>query len=251
MKRAGQVAGLEYGAIRRAMQEVPRARFFAKRAIVGEGFFGWVFDDGPGHVIKASFDRGFREMMVAPDRPQSPHLPQLNFDYGSIAMPGSGMTLHVVSCERLGRIEPLSPSWEVARDFNLALDEEWAKEPPALDAMERMRILAKKFDALDDASDHLSIKHCLRDMHAFADRHGLALSPYFTSHQENLMARGADLVFVNPLYDPTIKGLPSWMFGQAHGTGAYAKNLGDASGSGRAKMMLDEDLFKEETGGGL
>jgi hypothetical protein len=249
MSTTSVAVNLEYSAIRRAMREVPKVKFFAQREIIGEGFFGWVFADGPSHVIKASFDRGFREMMVDPDRPQSLHLPQLKFDYGSIEMPGTGMLLHVVSCERLGPIEPLSPSWEVARDFNQALDEAWAKEAPSLNAIERMRVLSKKFDALDDAAEHLSIKHCLRDMHSFADRHGLALSPYFTSHQENLMARGADLVFVNPLYDPSIHCLPAWMFGHIHGV--YEATNRSGSSSARARIMLDEDAFRDETGGAL
>lgn len=234
---------IKFSDLRAAMPKVPKFEFFSKRKIIGEGFLGWVFDDGPDQVIKASFDRGFRSVMTDPNRPTSPHLPRLVFDYGVIPF-GSNMSLHVVSCEKLRNIEPLTDLWQDAYDLNEALDAAWETEPHLASFNERMHGLAKQFDALDDASPHLSIKRCLRDLHAFADRHDLALSPYFTQHQENLMCRDeGTLVFVNPLYDPNITGLPSWMFG---GKAMFGSVVPTAHPK-RARM--DDDMFREETGG--
>ena len=86
----------------------------------------------------------------------------------------------------------------------------------------------------------------LQWLHSLTSKHSLALSPYFTRHTENLMARGDDLVFVNPLFSSNIECLPYWIFGSI---GANAK-VSDSGQKGKlAAHHMVEEQFMEKTGG--
>ena len=100
------------------------------------------FEDKDNKVIKASFDRGFRELLASEGRPMSIHLSKLDFDCG-VFDNISGLSPHVVGCEKPSNIEPLIELWELSRSLNESLDESMELAERELHTSQKMEILAK------------------------------------------------------------------------------------------------------------
>lgn len=223
--------------IQKAKKALMRTKFATSKKVLGEGWFGWVFEDGPGRVIKAGFDPSFRSLMTEPERPISPHLPMAGIDFGA-EFEVLGLPAHVVSCERLEPLRSDGGAWPVAERLSNMLSKARKREGEWITLMDEMA-------ALDEAAEELSLKLCLRELHSFALSKGWALSPYFGAPQQNLMVRpkaGGMLVFVNPLIDPRIEGIPVGIMEDRIVT------EGEIKTDARRRDRMDEDAYRDETG---